>query len=33
METDLKYKLAYNIEVRTCQACKSQNVKKLNNFF
>ena len=27
---DLNYELAHNIRVRTCQALKSQNVKKLN---
>ena len=31
MKTDLNYKLAHNLRVRTCQAFKSQNDKKLLN--
>ena len=30
MKTDLNYKLDQNMRVRTCQAFKSQKVKKLN---
>ena len=33
MKTDLKYKLAHNISVRTSQAFESQNVRKLGKTF
>ena len=33
MRTDLKCNLAHNIRVRTCQAFKSKNNKKLNETF
>ena len=33
MKTDLNYKIAHNIGVRTCRAFKSQIVKKSNKTF